>query len=224
MMIHFVAGLPGFSLAGSLLVMPHIVQRAASPGQWGAPVRVVSCAHPARGHYRGSGADTRAAPAHSESLTTPAVRAMEEPAVLFAADYPFMDVFWTMLIFFFWVIWIWILVTVLIDLFRRHDISGWGKAAWALFVIVLPYLGVFIYLITQGKSMAERRADEIRASQAQFDDHVRSVAASDPGDQIAKAKELLDSGAIDQAEFDQLKAQGARRAPTSVLLSDRRRS
>ena len=126
--------------------------------------------------------------------------------MLFAADYPFMDVFWTMLIFFFWVIWIWILVTVLIDLFRRHDISGWGKAAWALFVIVLPYLGVFIYLITQGKSMAERRADEIRASQAQFDDHVRSVAASDPSDQIAKAKELLDSGAIDQAEFDQLKA------------------
>jgi Short C-terminal domain/Phospholipase_D-nuclease N-terminal len=130
---------------------------------------------------------------------------MEDPAVVFAADYPFMDVFWTMLIFFFWVIWIWILVTVLIDLFRRHDISGWGKAAWALFVIVLPYLGVFIYLITQGKSMAERRADEIRASRAAFDDQVRSVAASDPGDQIAKAKELLDSGAIDQAEFEQLK-------------------
>ena len=124
---------------------------------------------------------------------------------MFAADYPFMDVFWTMLIFFFWVIWIWILVTVLIDLFRRHDISGWGKAAWALFVIVLPYLGVFIYLITQGKSMAERRAEEIRASRAAFDDHVRSVAASDPSDQIAKAKELLDSGAIDQAEFEQLK-------------------
>ena len=125
--------------------------------------------------------------------------------MVFAADYPFMDVFWTMMVFFFWVIWIWILVTVLIDLFRRHDISGWGKAAWALFVIVLPYLGVFVYLITQGKSMAERRAEEIRASQAAFDDHVRSVAASDPSDQIAKAKELLDSGAIDQGEFDQLK-------------------
>ena len=70
--------------------------------------------------------------------------------MVFAADYPFMDVFWSMLIFFFWVIWIWILVTVLIDVFRRHDLSGWGKAAWALFMIVLPYLGVFIYLITQG--------------------------------------------------------------------------
>jgi type IV secretory pathway TrbL component len=125
--------------------------------------------------------------------------------VLIAADYPFLDVFWTMLIFFFWVIWIWILITVLIDVFRRHDISGWLKAVWALFMIVLPYLGVFVYLITQGKSMAERRAEEIRAGQAAFDEHVRSVAPSDPSDQIAKAKQLLDSGAIDQAEFDQLK-------------------
>ena len=125
--------------------------------------------------------------------------------MLFAADYPFLDVFWTMVIFFFWVIWIWILVTVLIDLFRRHDFSGWAKAAWALFVIVLPYLGVFVYLITQGKSMAERRAEEIRASRSAFDDHVRSVAVSDPSAQIAKAKELLDSGAIDQTEFEQLK-------------------
>ena len=125
--------------------------------------------------------------------------------MVFAADYPFLDVFWTMLIFFFWVIWIWILVTVLIDLFRRHDISGWGKAAWALFMIVLPYLGVFVYLIGQGKGMAERRAAEMRAGQAAFDDRVREVAASDPSEQIAKAKALLDSGAIDQAEFDQLK-------------------
>jgi hypothetical protein len=124
---------------------------------------------------------------------------------MFAADYPFLDVFWTMLIFFFWVIWIWILVTVLIDVFRRRDMSGWGKAAWALFVIVLPYLGVFVYLITQGKQMAERRAQEISASQASFDSYVRDVAASSPSDQIARAKELLDSGAIDQAEFEQLK-------------------
>ena len=132
---------------------------------------------------------------------------------MFAADYPFLDIFWTMLIFFFWVIWIWILVTVLIDLFRRHDISGWAKAAWTLFVVFLPYLGVFVYLITQGKEMAERRADEMRASQASFDDYVRNVAGSGsgagggsgPSDQIAKAKELLDSGAIDQAEFDALK-------------------
>ena len=127
---------------------------------------------------------------------------------MFAADYPFIDVFWSMLIFFFWVIWIWILVTVLIDVFRRHDLSGWGKAAWALFMIVLPYLGVFIYLITQGKEMAERRATEVRESQASFDSYVRDVAGSGsaaPAEQIAKAKELLDSGAIDQAEFEKLK-------------------
>jgi Phospholipase_D-nuclease N-terminal/Short C-terminal domain len=127
--------------------------------------------------------------------------------MVFAADYPFLDVFWTMLVFVFWVIWIWILVTVLMDLFRRHDISGWGKAAWTLFVIVLPYLGVFIYLITQGREMAERRASDVRAGQAAFDDYVRNVAGSGGGatDEIARAKELLDRGAIDQAEFEQLK-------------------
>lgn len=126
--------------------------------------------------------------------------------MLFAADYPFLDIFWTMLIFFMWVIWIWILVTVLMDLFRRHDISGWGKAAWTLLVVVLPYLGVFLYLITQGKQMAERRNEEVRAGRESFDSYVRDVAGgSGPSDQIAKAKELLDSGAIDQAEFEQIK-------------------
>jgi hypothetical protein len=130
----------------------------------------------------------------------------EEAHVFFAADYPFIDVFWTMLIFVMWVIWFWILITVLMDLFRRHDLGGWGKAAWTLFVIVLPYLGVFIYLITQGRQMAERRASEVQSSQAALDDYVRDVAGSGgPADQIAKAKQLLDSGAIDQAEFDQIK-------------------
>lgn len=119
-----------------------------------------------------------------------------------ASDYPFLSIFWTMLVFVAWVIWLWILVTVLIDVFARHDISGWGKAAWALFVIVLPYLGVFIYLITQGREMAERRSG-IRAggSMPYSEPHQRNGAASE----IAKAKELLDSGAIDQAEFQSLK-------------------
>ena len=99
--------------------------------------------------------------------------------MLFAADYPFLDVFWTMLIFFFWVIWIWILVTVLIDVFRRHDVGGWAKAGWCVFMIILPYLGVFVYLISQGKGMAERRADEIRASQASFDSYVKDVATAE---------------------------------------------
>ena len=125
---------------------------------------------------------------------------------VFAADYPFMDVFWTMLVFFAWVAWFWILITVLGDLFGRHDTSGWAKAAWIAFVIVLPFLGVFVYLIAQGKQMAERKAARAVASQAAFDDYVRGVATSDgAADQIAKAKELLDSGTIDEAEFRKIK-------------------
>jgi hypothetical protein len=126
--------------------------------------------------------------------------------MLIAADYPFMDVFWTMLVFFSWVIWFWLLITVFADLFRRHDISGWGKAAWTLFVIVLPFLGVLVYLIAQGKHMAERKASDVKASRAEFDDYVRQVASDGgPTDQIARAKQLLDSGTIDAAEFEQLK-------------------
>jgi hypothetical protein len=126
--------------------------------------------------------------------------------MLIAADYPFMDVFWTMLVFFSWVIWFWLLITVFADLFRRHDVSGWGKAAWTLFVIVLPFLGVLVYLIAQGKHMAERKAADIKASRAEFDDYVRQVAPDGgPADQIARAKQLLDSGAIDAAEFEQIK-------------------
>lgn len=130
---------------------------------------------------------------------------------IFAADYPFLDVFWTMLVFFFWVVWIWILITVLTDLFSRDDLGGWGKAAWALFVIVLPYLGVFIYLITQGGAMTERKAARIREAQDAIDSRIRTVAAGEgtagngAAQEIVQAKQLLDSGAIDQAEFDQLK-------------------
>jgi hypothetical protein len=127
--------------------------------------------------------------------------------MLFASDYPFLDVFWTMLVFFGWVIWFWLLITVFADLFRRHDISGWGKAGWTLFVIVLPFLGVLVYLIAQGQHMAERKAADAQASRAAFDDYVRDVAAKEgPTDQIAKAKQLLDSGTIDAAEFERLKA------------------
>jgi Phospholipase_D-nuclease N-terminal/Short C-terminal domain len=126
--------------------------------------------------------------------------------MLFAADYPFIDVFWTMLVFFAWVIWFWLLITVFADLFRRHDTSGWGKAAWTVFVIFLPFLGVLVYLIAQGKHMAERKEADVKASQAAFDDYVRQVGATEgPSDQIAKAKQLLDSGAIDATEFEQLK-------------------
>src|SRR4051812_12963856 len=132
-------------------------------------------------------------------------------------DYPFLDILWTMIIFFAWVAWIWIAITVFADVFRRHDISGWGKAAWCVFVIVLPFLGVFVYLISNGKSMAERNVKAHQAARSEFDDYVKTVAAdSGPAGEIGRAKELLDSGAINQAEFDTLKAKalgGAESAP-----------
>jgi hypothetical protein len=126
--------------------------------------------------------------------------------MVLAADYPFLDVLWTMFVFFAWVIWFWLLITVFGDVFRRHDISGWGKAGWILLCVVLPYIGVLIYLGTQGKHMAERGAKQAQASQDQFDRYVREAAdKSGPAEEIARAKQLLDSGAINQAEFDQMK-------------------
>ena len=126
--------------------------------------------------------------------------------MLAATDYPFLDILWTMVVFFAWVIWFWLLISVFSDLFRRHDLSGWSKALWAIFVILLPYLGVFVYLISQSKGIAERSQRESEAAQAQMADYVRSVSAqSDPAEQIAKGKQLLDSGAIDQREFEAIK-------------------
>jgi hypothetical protein len=127
--------------------------------------------------------------------------------MLIAADYPLLDIVWTMLVFFGWVIWFWLLIVVFSDLFSRHDVSGWGKAGWIVLLILLPYLGVFIYLIAQGANMAERKAERSQAARAEFDDYVKTVAA--PGGaaaEIEKAKQLLDSGAITQPEFDALKA------------------
>ena len=119
--------------------------------------------------------------------------------MLLAADYPFLDVLWTMIIFFAWVIWIWILISILADVFRRHDISGWTKALWVVFLIFLPFLGVLIYLIVNGKGMAERN---VRQAQ----ENVQAAAAlAGPSAQIAHAKDLLDQGAINQEEFEALK-------------------
>ena len=124
-----------------------------------------------------------------------------------AADYPFMDVLWSMIIFFFWVIWIWIVITVLIDIFRRNDIGGWAKAAWVIFVVILPWLGVLVYLIAQHDGMRERSVKQAQAQRQEFDDYVRETAGGGSAGEIAKAKELLDAGTIDQAEFDQIKRQ-----------------
>ena len=125
---------------------------------------------------------------------------------LLAADYPFLDVLWTMVIFFLWVMWFWLLFTVWADIFRRHDLSGLGKTGWLLFTIILPFLGVFVYLITQSEGMTQRTIERQRSGRAQFDDYVRETAGSGgAASEIERAKQLLDSGAINQMEFEAIK-------------------
>lgn len=123
-------------------------------------------------------------------------------------DYPLLDVMWTMAVFFAWLVWFWLLITIFSDLFRRQDVSGWGKAAWTIAVVFLPYLGVLAYVIGQGRGMSERRAAEATAAKSQFDEYVRSVSTTGGGgaaDQIAKAKQLLDAGGITPQEYEALK-------------------
>ena len=127
--------------------------------------------------------------------------------MLLAASYPFLDVLWTMFIFFLWVIWFWLLFTVFVDVFRRHDISGGKKTLWLIFVIILPFLGVFIYIITQNDGMTQRNIERAQAQRSQMDQYVRGTAGASGGAaaEIDTAKQLLDQGAITQAEFDSLK-------------------
>jgi hypothetical protein len=123
-----------------------------------------------------------------------------------ATDYPFLDVMWTMAIFFVWILWFWLLFTVFADIFRRHDLSGLGKTGWIVFAILLPFLGVFIYLITQNVGMTERNLQRARAQRDQFDQYVQQTASGGgAAAEIDQAKQLLDSGAITQAEFEALK-------------------
>ncbi len=125
---------------------------------------------------------------------------------MLAADYPFLDVLWTMFVFFAFIIWFWILITVFADIFRRHDTSGFTKVLWIIFVIIAPFLGVFIYLIANHDGMTERNIEKAQAQQAQMDQYVKSVAGSGgAAAEIEKAKGLLDSGAITQSEFDAIK-------------------
>jgi Short C-terminal domain/Phospholipase_D-nuclease N-terminal len=122
-----------------------------------------------------------------------------------ASDYPFLDILWTMFIFFLFIIWIWILITVFVDIFRRKDVGGGSKALWIIFVIILPYLGVLIYLIANHDGMADRNLAQMQQQKAATDDYIRSVSGGSAAE-IEKAKALLDSGAITQAEYDSLKA------------------
>jgi Phospholipase_D-nuclease N-terminal len=124
--------------------------------------------------------------------------------VLAATDYPLLDVFWTTLLLFGWILWFWFLFRVYTDLFRRDDIGGWAKTGWVAFTLFLPFLGVLTYLVTQGRSMAERAQRDLRIQQAATDDYIRSVAADTDAAQMAKARSLRDSGALTQDEYDRI--------------------
>ena len=125
--------------------------------------------------------------------------------MLVAAEYPFLNILWSMILFFAWVAWIWIAITCFVDIFRRHDIGGWHKAIWVVFIIVIPFLGVLVYLIAQHDGMRDRTLAQAKAQKDAMDQYVRDTAGS-PTAEIAKAKELLDSGAITQDDYDKLKA------------------
>jgi hypothetical protein len=124
-----------------------------------------------------------------------------------ASSYPFLNVFWDILIIFAWILFIWIAIVVFTDIFRRRDISGWGKAGWIILIVILPWIGVLIYLIANHNGMADRNEKQVQAAQAQFDQAVRQAASTGgPASEIDTAKKLLDSGTITQAEFDAIKA------------------
>ena len=129
--------------------------------------------------------------------------------MLSLADYPFLDVVWSMLVFFLWVAWFWLLFSIWGDLFRRRDLSGWGKTGWLIFTLVVPFLGVFVYVVTQNDGMTQRNLERAKAQREQMDEYVRTTAGGGGGAggvaDIERAKQLLDSGAIDQAEFEKLK-------------------
>ena len=126
---------------------------------------------------------------------------------MLVADYTLIDFFWSMFVVFIWILWFWLLFTVWFDIFRRDDISGWSKALWLIFTIVLPFLGVFVYLIANNDGMTQRTVSDMQKQQVQMDDYVRSVASSSsPAAEIEKAQALLDSGAISQSEYEALKA------------------
>ena len=127
--------------------------------------------------------------------------------MLLAADYPFLDVFWTVLVIFLWIAWFMLLFHIIGDIFRRRDASGAKKTLWIVAILVLPFLGVFIYLIANGDDMARRNIEAAEAARGEMDDYVRSVAGSGgAAAEIERAKGLLDSGAISQSEFDSIKA------------------
>ena len=129
-------------------------------------------------------------------------------SLLAASSYPLLNVFWTIFEFFLWVIWIWILIMVFIDIFRSHDLSGWAKALWFLFVLILPLIGVLVYLIARGGKMHERAVRQAQRQEEDFRSYVQQTAGSQAStaDQLAKLADLRERGMITAEEFDRQKA------------------
>ena len=127
---------------------------------------------------------------------------------MLAYDYPLLGAFWTMLWFFIWILWIFLLVRIIIDIFRSHDLGGVAKALWLIFVIIAPFLGVFVYVIARGKGMGERDLAQAQARNEQFQQYVRETAGSSAStaDELSKLAGLRDQGVITEAEFQQQKA------------------
>ena len=122
-------------------------------------------------------------------------------------SYPLLGAFWTIFEIFLWVIWFWILITIFIDIFRSHDLSGWGKALWFIFVLIIPLIGVLVYLIVRGGSMHERAVQQAQQQDEQFRTYVQETAGSqNTADQLAKLADLRDRGVITAEEFDREKA------------------
>ena len=123
-----------------------------------------------------------------------------------SSSYPLLNLFWTMLEFFLWVVWIWLLIWVFIDIFRSRDLSGWAKALWVLFVVVLPFLGVLVYLIARGGKMHERAEQQAYRQDQEARAYVQQVAGTSTADQLAKLADLRDRGVISAEEFEREKA------------------
>jgi len=125
-----------------------------------------------------------------------------------AYDYPLLGAFWTFLWFFLWILWFFLLFRIIIDIFRDHTMSGWAKAAWLIFIIIIPFLGVFVYLIARGSSMAQRDVDQAKSQEQAFRSYVQDAAASggSTASELSLLADLKASGVITDAEFQQQKA------------------
>ena len=125
------------------------------------------------------------------------------------SSYPLLNLFWTMFELFLWILWIWILIWIFIDIFRSRDLSGWAKALWFLFVLFIPLIGVLVYLIVRGGSMHDRAVQDAQQQDQEFREYVQQAASGSPGtsaDQLTKLADLRDRGVISSEEFDREKA------------------